>query len=178
MAILRSTSAVHLGVDHHSVDDDGLATLEQLKKEGEQAQNYQSVHALPDVILAAFQAYASGWACRAGNASGARSSSDLDALRSPRHHVSDVGRAITSRGRQRYSLISSRGSSPNCLPRWPDLELGRQAHCRRHYLGVLVMSVIVIAFIVFMERARRLLIQYPARQVGNLCSKASPRTCH
>jgi preprotein translocase subunit SecY len=35
-------------------------------------------------------------------------------------------------------------------------------------LFVLVMAVVVIAFIVFMERAqRRLLIQYPKRQVGN-----------
>ncbi len=35
-------------------------------------------------------------------------------------------------------------------------------------LGVVVMAVVVIAFIVFMERAqRRLLIQYPKRQVGN-----------
>src|SRR6202043_1825464 len=35
-------------------------------------------------------------------------------------------------------------------------------------LGVVIMAVAVIAFIVFMERAqRRLLIQYPKRQVGN-----------
>jgi preprotein translocase subunit SecY len=35
-------------------------------------------------------------------------------------------------------------------------------------LGIIVMAVVVIAFIVFMERAqRRLLIQYPKRQVGN-----------
>jgi preprotein translocase subunit SecY len=49
------------------------------------------------------------------------------------------------------------------------LELGRQgAISTGVILGVLVMSVVVIAFIVFMERAqRRLLIQYPKRQVGN-----------
>jgi preprotein translocase subunit SecY len=35
-------------------------------------------------------------------------------------------------------------------------------------LAVVLMAVVVIAFIVFMERAqRRLLIQYPKRQVGN-----------
>ena len=35
-------------------------------------------------------------------------------------------------------------------------------------LVIFVMSIVVIAFIVFMERAqRRLLIQYPKRQVGN-----------
>jgi preprotein translocase subunit SecY len=48
-------------------------------------------------------------------------------------------------------------------------ELGRQgALSTGLLLAVLVMAVVVIAFIVFMERAqRRLLIQYPKRQVGN-----------
>jgi preprotein translocase subunit SecY len=49
------------------------------------------------------------------------------------------------------------------------LELGRQgALSTGLILIVLVMAVAVITFIVFMERAqRRLLIQYPKRQVGN-----------
>jgi preprotein translocase subunit SecY len=49
------------------------------------------------------------------------------------------------------------------------LELGRQgAISTALILGVIVMSMAVIAFIVFMERAqRRLLITYPKRQVGN-----------
>ena len=49
------------------------------------------------------------------------------------------------------------------------LELGRQgALSTAIILLVIVMSVAVIAFIVFMERAqRRLLISYPKRQVGN-----------
>jgi preprotein translocase subunit SecY len=49
------------------------------------------------------------------------------------------------------------------------LELGRQgALSTGLILVVIVMCVVVIAFIVFMERAqRRLLIQYPKRQVGN-----------
>ena len=49
------------------------------------------------------------------------------------------------------------------------LELGRQgALSTGLILVVMVMAVAVIAFIVFMERAqRRLLIQYPKRQVGN-----------
>src|SRR4030081_3712730 len=48
-------------------------------------------------------------------------------------------------------------------------ELGRQgALSTGIILAVLAMAVVVIAFIVFMERAqRRLLIQYPKRQVGN-----------
>src|SRR6202041_2475724 len=49
------------------------------------------------------------------------------------------------------------------------LELGRQgALSTGLILVVMIMAVVVIAFIVFMERAqRRLLIQYPKRQVGN-----------
>jgi len=49
------------------------------------------------------------------------------------------------------------------------LELGREgALPTAIILGVIVLAVVVIAFIVYMERAqRRLLIQYPKRQVGN-----------
>ncbi len=49
------------------------------------------------------------------------------------------------------------------------LELGRQgALSTPLLLAVLVMAICVIAFCVFMERAqRRLLVQYPKRQVGN-----------
>ena len=49
------------------------------------------------------------------------------------------------------------------------LELGRQgAISTALILGVILMAIVVIAFIVFMERAqRRLLINYPKRQVGN-----------
>ena len=49
------------------------------------------------------------------------------------------------------------------------LELGRQgAVSTALILGVIVLAVVVIAFIVFIERAqRRLLINYPKRQVGN-----------
>jgi preprotein translocase subunit SecY len=49
------------------------------------------------------------------------------------------------------------------------LELGRQgAISTALILGVIVMSIAVVAFIIYMERAqRRLLITYPKRQVGN-----------
>jgi preprotein translocase subunit SecY len=49
------------------------------------------------------------------------------------------------------------------------LELGRQgAISTPLILGVVVLAIVVVAFIVFMERAqRRLLIQYPKRQTGN-----------
>ncbi len=59
------------------------------------------------------------------------------------------------------------------------LELGRQgALSTGLILIVLVMAVAVVTFIVFMERAqRRLLIQYPKRQVGNQMFEGSPRIC-
>ncbi|WP_041794673.1 preprotein translocase subunit SecY [Pararhodospirillum photometricum] len=49
------------------------------------------------------------------------------------------------------------------------LELGRTGVLSPAViLGILVMAVVVVAFIVFMERAqRRILIQYPKRQQGN-----------
>ena len=50
------------------------------------------------------------------------------------------------------------------------LELGRQGalSTAAHPRASLILAVVVIAFIVFVERAqRRLLIQYPKRQVGN-----------
>ena len=49
------------------------------------------------------------------------------------------------------------------------LELGRTGQLSTFViLGIIVMALLVIAFIVFVERAqRRLLIQYPKRQVGN-----------
>jgi preprotein translocase subunit SecY len=49
------------------------------------------------------------------------------------------------------------------------LDLGRRGVVSNGLiLGMLVMTVVITAFIVFMERAqRRLLIQYPKRQVGN-----------
>ena len=82
-----------------------------------------------------------------------------------------LGEQITQRGiGNGISLIIMSGivaELPSAIA--GTLELGRQgALSTGLILVVLVMSVVVIAFIVFMERAqRRLLIQYPKRQVGN-----------
>src|SRR5205814_878403 len=82
-----------------------------------------------------------------------------------------LGEQITSRGiGNGISLIILSGivaELPSALANM--LELGRQgALSTGLILVVIVMAVAVIAFIVFMERAqRRLLIQYPKRQVGN-----------
>jgi preprotein translocase subunit SecY len=49
------------------------------------------------------------------------------------------------------------------------LELGRQGALSTYLIiGIVIMAIVVIAFIVFMERAqRRLIVQYPKRQQGN-----------
>ena len=82
-----------------------------------------------------------------------------------------LGEQITARGiGNGISLIIMAGivaQLPSAIAGM--LELGRQgALSTGLILVVIVMAVAVIAFIVFMERAqRRLLIQYPKRQVGN-----------
>src|SRR6202035_2934869 len=82
-----------------------------------------------------------------------------------------LGEQITSRGiGNGISLIILSGivaELPTALANM--LDLGRQgALSTGLILFVIVMATAVIAFIVFMERAqRRLLIQYPKRQVGN-----------
>ncbi len=82
-----------------------------------------------------------------------------------------LGEQITARGiGNGISLIIFAGivaSLPGALA--GTLELGRTgALSTPLILSILVLACAVIAFIVFMERAqRRLLIQYPKRQVGN-----------
>jgi preprotein translocase subunit SecY len=82
-----------------------------------------------------------------------------------------LGEQITARGiGNGISLIIMAGivaELPSAIA--GTLELGRQgALSTGLILLVILMAVVVIAFIVFMERAqRRLLIQYPKRQVGN-----------
>ena len=82
-----------------------------------------------------------------------------------------LGEQVTSRGiGNGISLIIFAGivaELPSAIAGM--LELGRQgALSTGLILVIIVMAIFVIAFIVFMERAqRRLLIQYPKRQVGN-----------
>lgn len=82
-----------------------------------------------------------------------------------------LGEQITARGvGNGISLIIMSGivaNLPSALA--GTLELGRTGALSTAFiLFLLVMSVAVIAFIVFMERAqRRILIQYPKRQRGN-----------
>src|ERR1700736_4801005 len=155
-----------------------IPSLESLKKEGEAGRKVLNQYTrYLCVVLAVFQAY--------GISVGLQSSSGNVVLQPGLFfRISTVitltggtlflmwlGEQITSRGiGNGISLIILSGivaELPSALASM--LELGRQgALSTGLILVVIVMAVAVIAFIVFMERAqRRLLIQYPKRQVGN-----------
>ena len=151
--------------------------LNQLKKEGEQGRKIMNQYTrYLAVVLAAFQAYGiaiglegsgsvvsdPGWFFRVSTAI---------TLTGGTIFLMWLGEQITSRGiGNGISLIILSGivaELPSAIV--GTLELGRQgALSTGLILALLVMAVVVIAFIVFMERAqRRLLIQYPRRQVGD-----------
>src|ERR1700732_3090850 len=153
------------------------STLEALKKEGEQGRKTINQYTrYLTVILAAFQAY--------GIAIGLEGATNVVSAPGMFFRISTVitltggtmflmwlGEQITQRGiGHGTSLIIMSGivaQLPSAIA--GTLELGRQgALSTGLILIVLVVAVAVITFIVFMERAqRRLLIQYPKRQVGN-----------
>lgn len=152
-------------------------TLEALKKEGEAGRKTLNQYTrYLTVILAVFQAY--------GIAIGLEGSGNVISDPGWFFRISTVltltggtmflmwlGEQITARGiGNGISLIIMAGivaELPAAIA--GTLELGRQgALSTGIILVVILMAVAVIAFIVFMERAqRRLLIQYPKRQVGN-----------
>ena len=151
--------------------------LEQLKKEGEQGRKTINQNTrYGTVILATIQAYGisvgleaagtivtdPGWFFRF---------TAVVTLVGGTMFLMWLGEQITSRGvGNGISLIIFAGiiaELPAALA--GTLELGRQgALSTPIILAVILMAVVVIALIVFVERAqRRLLIQYPRRQVGN-----------
>ena len=151
--------------------------LEALKKEGEQGRKKINQYTrYGTVLLAALQAY--------GIAVGLEGQGGLVVDPGMFFRLSTVitltggtvflmwlGEQITSRGiGNGISLIIFSG----IVARLPDgiaglLEMGRTGQVSTFViLGIIVIAFAVIAFIVLMERAqRRLLIQYPKRQVGN-----------
>jgi preprotein translocase subunit SecY len=152
-------------------------TLEQLKKEGESGRKIMNQYTrYLTVVLAAFQSY--------GIAVGLEGSGNVVSDPGLTFVISTVitltggtiflmwlGEQVTARGiGNGTSLIIMSGivaQLPSALAQ--TLELGRQgALSGMLILAVAVVAVAVVTFIVFMERAqRRLLIQYPKRQVGN-----------
>src|SRR5579862_6492895 len=152
-------------------------TLEQLKKEGEQGRKMINQYTrYLTVLLAAVQAY--------GIAVGLEGASSVVASPGMFFRISTVitltggtmflmwlGEQITQRGiGNGTSLIIMSGivaQLPSAIA--GTLELGRQGALSTGLILIVILMVIaVITFIVFIERAqRRLLIQYPKRQVGN-----------
>ena len=151
--------------------------LEQLKKEGEQGRKLINQYTrYGTVLLAALQGYGiavglegagnvvvdPGWFFRL---------TTVISLVGGTVFLMWLGEQITARGvGNGISLIIFAGivaELPSALV--GTLELGRQgALSTTLIIALLVMAVVVIAFIVFMERAqRRLLVQYPKRQIGN-----------
>src|SRR3954469_15065663 len=152
-------------------------TLEQLKKEGEQGRKGMNQYTrYLTVVLAAFQSY--GIAIGLEGAGSVVTDpgfffriSTVITLTGGTMFLMWLGEQITPRGLGNgISLIIMSGivaELPAAIA--GTLELGRQgALSTGLILAVIIMATSVIAFIVFMERAqRRLLIQYPKRQVGN-----------
>lgn len=154
-----------------------IPSLEQLKKEGEQGRKVINQYTrYGTVILGTLQAY--GIAVGLESGSGIVTDpgwffriSTIITLVGGTMFLMWLGEQITARGiGNGISLIIFSGivaALPSAIA--GTLELGRQgAISAPVILAVLVMAVAVIMFIVFVERAqRRLLIQYPKRQVGN-----------
>ncbi len=151
--------------------------LEALKKEGEAGRKIINQYTrYLTVVLAAFQAY--GIAVGLQGAGNVVSNPGYFFLLSTAVTLTGgtmflmwLGEQVTSRGiGNGISLIIMAGivaELPSAIAN--TLELGRQgALSTVVILAILIMAVVVIAVIVFVERAqRRLLIQYPKRQVGN-----------
>ena len=154
-----------------------VPTLEQLKKEGEQGRKVINQYTrYGTVLLATVQAY--------GISVGLESGTDIVTDPGWFFRISAVitlvggtmflmwlGEQITARGiGNGISLIIFSGivaGLPSAIS--GTLELGRTgALSTGIILAIIVLAVVVIGIIVFFERAqRRLLIQYPKRQVGN-----------
>jgi preprotein translocase subunit SecY len=154
-----------------------IPSLEAIKKEGEAGRKTLNQYTrYLTVVLAIFQAYgiSIGLEGRPGIVTEPgfmfRLSTILT-LTGGTMFLVWLGEQITSRGvGNGSSLIIFSG----IVARLPQslvqlFELGRQGSISTGLvLGVLVMAVVIIAFIVFMERAqRRVPITYPRRQVGN-----------
>ena len=156
-------------------------TLEALKKEGESGRKKLNQYTrFGTVLLAAVQSY--GIAVGLEGMRGGAQSAVLDpglffrlvtmvTLTSGTVFLMWLGEQITARGiGNGISLIIMSGivaNLPHALA--STLELGRTGAISTVFIIIfLAISVGVVGFIVFMERAqRRILVQYPKRQMGN-----------
>ncbi len=157
-------------------------SLEALKKEGESGRKKINQYTrYGTLLLAAIQAYGIGIGLQGQGGIVANPgpfflATTVITLTGGTLFLMWLGEQITSRGiGNGISLIIFAGivaGLPNGVAAL--LELGRTGQMSMFtILGILIMAFAVIAFIVFFERAqRRLLIQYPKRQVGMRMSQA------
>ena len=156
-------------------------SLEQLKKEGEAGRKKMNQYTrYGTVLLAAFQAY--GLAAGLEGMRGSAGSAVVDpglffrlvtviTLTGGTIFLMWLGEQVTQRGvGNGISLIIFAGivaNLPTALA--STLELGRTGALPAIVIiGLLLLAVAIVAGIVFMERAqRRVIVQYPKRQVGN-----------
>src|SRR5207237_3919710 len=159
-------------------------TLEALKKEGESGRKKLNQYTRYGTVgLAAVQAYGIAAGLEGMRAGGASAVIDpglffrmvtVFTLTGGTVFLMWLGEQITARGiGNGISLIIMAGivaNLPHALA--ATLELGRTGAISPIFIVVfLLMSVGVVAVIVFMERAqRRILVQYPKRQQGKLLS--------
>jgi len=154
-----------------------VPALESLKKEGEQGRKVINQYTrYGTVILAALQSYGIGIGLEGGNNIVISPGpffliSTMITLTGGTMFLMWLGEQITARGiGNGLSLIIFSGIVAN-LPHAiaGTLALGREGALSPVIIvAVGIMAVLVVGFIVFVERAqRRLLIQYPKRQVGN-----------
>ncbi len=154
-----------------------VPSLAQLKKEGEAGRKIINQYTrYGTVILSVLQAYAIAVGLEGGenivtNPGFFFRISTVITLTGGTMFLMWLGEQITARGiGNGISLIIFAGivaGLPSAVS--GTLELGRQGALSTAVIAaVIVVAIVVIAFIVFIERAqRRLLIQYPKRQVGN-----------
>jgi len=154
-----------------------VPSLEQLKKEGEQGRKVINQYTrYGTVLLATVQAYGIAVGLEGGQNIVADPGwffriSAVVTLLGGTMFLMWLGEQITARGiGNGISLIIFSGivaGLPSAIG--GTLELGRTgAMSTGLILAIIILAIVVIAVIVFFERAqRRLLIQYPKRQVGN-----------
>ncbi|MFZ1963403.1 MAG: preprotein translocase subunit SecY [Roseiarcus sp.] len=154
-----------------------VPSLEAIKKEGEAGRKILNQYTrYLTVVLAVFQAYgiAIGLEGRTGVVSEGGLMfrfSTVVTLTGGTMFLVWLGEQITARGVGNGSSLIIMAGIVARLPLAVVqlLELGRQDPSKTWLmLGIFVMAIVVVGFIVFMERAqRRVPITYPRRQVGN-----------
>ncbi len=154
-----------------------IPSLEALKKEGEQGRKVINQYTrYGTVLLAIVQSYGIAVGLESGNNIVNNPGlffqiSTVISLTGGTMFLMWLGEQVTARGiGNGVSLIIMAGiiaGMPRALS--ATLEMGRTgALSTGVILAIIVLAIVVVALIVFFERAqRRLLIQYPKRQVGN-----------